>query len=350
MQIIKQTSPYVRKKTSTNRMMTDVLIALLPVVGFSIYKFGLSALLRLVVSLVIIVGIEVLWVLYLENKQKNLDDVGRKLTINNITAPAITAVIYAMIIPDQLPIYVVILGALFAIVVSKLLFGGLGNNIFNPAATGRIFIGVALTTFFANAYSGIDSVAGATALSSTGSLAEILASYSLLDLFLGNVPGSMGEISALAILIGAVYLLIRKAADYRVMLSGIVTFVIFTIVVALTNSAYADVNLLDFVLFQVLSGGLLFGLVFMITDPVTSPVTRNGRVIFAGLFSLIVVLIRHYGSFPEGVAFAILIVNMFVPLLDYHKWATNKVGKKQIITIASLLIVAILIVALGGLL
>lgn len=355
MQVIKQTAPYIRKETSTKRMMTDVLIALIPVVLFSIYKYGVNALLRILVSLVLIVGVEVLWVLYLEKKTGNKDHVGKRLTINNITAPAITAIIYAMLLPDQLPLYVTAVGALFAIVVAKLIFGGLGNNIFNPAATGRIFIAVALGYFFTEAYSQIDAVAGATALSSSMPFNELIATYSLKDLFLGDVPGAMGEISALAILIGAAYLIVRKAADYRVMASAVITFVVLTLIVGLVlkdadgNLLYGD-HLLEFVLFQVLSGGLLFNVVFMITDPVTSPVTRTGRVIFGGFIAFLVVLIRHFGGYPEGVAFALLIGNAIVPLLDHAKWASNTIGKKQVIAIALLFLSAMLITLLGGIL
>jgi electron transport complex protein RnfD len=175
----------------------------------------------------------------------------QKYTINNITIPVLSGLIYGLIIPSKLPIYAVVIGALFGIIIVKMIFGGTGNNIFNVAAGGRVFIGLALTAMFTHTYVDTDFVAGATALTSfRGNLGfpYILESYSLLDLFIGNIPGSMGEISSLAIIMGGIYLLIRRSADYKLMLGSIIPFMIMMFIAGLAiNSERA----FDFMLFQI---------------------------------------------------------------------------------------------------
>ncbi|MBE0701068.1 MAG: RnfABCDGE type electron transport complex subunit D [Acholeplasmataceae bacterium] len=351
MQAVKQTSPYVRKQVSTKRMMTDVLIALIPAVMFSIYRFGWDAVIRILVSLVVMVGLEAVAFGMMQKPSKSEKFIERlksryqAYTINNITAPAISAIIFAMLVPSKIEIYAVVMGAAFGIIIGKMLFGGLGANIFNPAAAGRIFIALALTGMFSNAYVDVDAITGATALSSNLAFPNILNHYSLSQLFLGQIPGAMGEISALAILIGAAYLIIRRSADFRVMLSGVATFTILMFIVGL--KLVPDFAF-QYVLFQLLSGGLLFGMVFMITDPVTSPITRPGRWIYGLLVGGLVVLMRLFGDYPEGVAFAILFANMFVPLLDYPKWSTNVYKPSFLIGIACALFVLIAIVYFGA--
>ena len=353
MQAIKQTSPYIRKDVSTKRMMTDVLIALIPVVAFSIYRFGFDAVIRILVSLVVMIGLEAL-VFGITHKpakaDKWIDRVKSRyaeFTINNITAPAISAVIFAMLVPSKLPIYAIVVGAAFGIVIAKMLFGGLGSNIFNIAAASRIFIALAITSMFDGTYVGVDLVAGATALTSFRSglgFPGILNSYTLGELFFGNIPGAMGEINSAAILIGAAYLLIRKSADYRVMLSTALTFTVLMLFAGL--KLYPDMAL-QYVLFHLFSGGLLFGIVFMVTDPVTSPVTRPGRWLYGLLVAVVIVLIRLFGAYPEGVAFAILFANMFVPLIDYPKWATNKIKPAFVAGYVVLLVIFSLVVFFG---
>ncbi len=354
MQAIKQTSPYIRKPVSTKRMMTDVLIALIPVVAFAIYRFGSDAIVRILLSLVTMIGLEAIsfgmthkpdkadkWVDRLKSRYKDY-------SINNVLTPAISAIIFSMIIPSKLHPYAVVMGAAFGIIVGKMLFGGLGANIFNPAAVGRIFIALALGDMFSGTYSGIDLAAGSTALGTIregGQLfPDALNSYSILELFMGNVPGAMGEISALAILIGAVYLLIRRSADYRVMLSAASTFIILILLAGI--KLHPD-YVLEYTLYHLFAGGLMFGVVFMITDPVTSPVTRPGRWLYGLLVGTLVVLIRLFGAYPEGVAFALLFANMFVPLIDYPKWSTNKIKPSFIIGYVILIVVFGLVVYFG---
>ena len=353
MQTVKQTSPYIRKAVSTKRMMTDVLIALIPVTTFAIYRFGWDAVVRILVSLIVMIGLEAVAFAMMHKAKKEgswferLKSRFEEYSINNVITAAISGLIFAMIIPSKLPIYAVVIGAGFGIIVGKMMFGGLGSNIFNPAAVGRIFVTLALTPMFTGTYVGVDLVAGSTVLSTlrTGlGFPALLNSYPLMDQFMGFTPGAMGEISALAILIGGVYLLIRRSADYRVVASAFLTF---TLLAALAGLKLYPDQVVSYTLMHLLSGGLMFGFIFMITDPVTSPVTRPGRVLYGAMIAIIVVLIRLFGSYPEGVAFAILFMNMFVPLIDYPKWSTNKVKLAHVISFAVVIIVFSLVVFFG---
>lgn len=354
MQTIKQTSPYIRKAISTKRMMTDVLIALVPVVAFAIYSFGMDALVRILVSVATMIILEAIAYGMMHKPIKSESFIERlksrykEFSINNVITPAISGLIFAMIIPSKLPIYAVVVGAGFGIIVGKMLFGGLGANIFNPAAVGRIFITIALTDMFSGTYTGTDLVAGGTALTAIREggqgFPEVLNSYSILELFFGNVPGAMGEISVIAILLGALYLIIRRSADYRVMLSTILTFTTLTLLAGL--KLFPN-QVLDYTLYHLFAGGLMFGVVFMITDPVTSPVTRPGRWIYGLMVGALVVLIRQFGAYPEGFAFALLFSNMFVPLIDYPKWSTNKIKPTFIIGYIAIIAIFGLVVYFG---
>lgn len=356
MNYAKQTAPYVRKENSTKRMMVDVLIALLPVVIFAIYQFGWDAVIRLVISAIVFVLGEVVTTFFRTKPHPSIKDWKEKfkvryktLTINNVTAPLVSAVIFAMIIPSTLPLYVTAVGALFSILVAKAAFGGLGSNIFNPAGVGRVFVGLSFTSQFN--YTGIDAVVGATPLSAAKdallNIPNLLQNYTVTDLFLGNIPGSMGEISALLIIVGAIYLFARRAADFRVTLSTLLSFTVMMVIAAIAVGG----NVVDIVTYQLLAGGLLFGAVFMVTDPVTSPVTKPGRWIYGLLVGSIIAFIRLFGSYPEGTVFAILLANIFVPLMDYYKWAKVRYSVKFIVgyVVALALLGFIVLVGLGGL-
>ena len=356
MQSIKQTAPYIRKDISTNRMMTDVIIALLPVIVFSIYRFGSDAFFRLLVSVIVMVLGEAIAFgithkpVITNSTWENIKSRYQRYTINNITIPALSGLIYGLIIPSKLPYYAVIIGALFGILIVKMIFGGTGNNIFNVAAGGRVFVGLALTLLFTGTYVETDFVAGATALTSfRGNLGFpfVLESYTLLDLFIGNIPGSMGEISSLAIIIGGIYLLIRRSADYKIMLGSIVPFMLLMFIAGL--GIYPD-QAFEFMLFQLFAGGILFGAVYMITDPVTAPITGPGRLLYGLLFASFVVIIRLFGSYPEGVAFAILTANVFVSLIDFPKWSKNVMTKRFYIGygITFTLIAVLIFLGAGG--
>ena len=346
MRLIKETSPYIHRKSSVKRMMLDVLIALLPVVIFAIVINGWNALYVILLSLVTMISSELVFVYltkqtpydgYKKTFKEKIKNAYQGATINNIITPAISAVIYSMIMPAGANWYVVIIGALFGIVVGKLLFGGLGSNIFNPAALGRVSVMVC----FGSDITYLDAVAGGTPLQQLSENLANINNYSLSDLFLGNVPGSMGEVSALLILIGGIYLLIRKSCDWRPMVGMLASFIVLMLV---AGFVVEDVNCFKFMLYQTLAGGLVFGAIFMITDPVTSPTTGPGRFTYGIIVGLLAVLIRLLGAYPEGVAFAILLGNMLVPVIDYYKWQSNKVTYKHIILWASFIVSCSLII------
>ncbi|HLT00275.1 MAG TPA: RnfABCDGE type electron transport complex subunit D [Acholeplasma sp.] len=346
----KKTSPYIRKATSTKRMMFDVLIALTPVTFYSIYRFGIDALIRILLSVIVFALVELVYFLATtkvegHDLQEKLVNKFKKYSINNFSAPAVSGLIYAMLLPDQLNLYVVVMGALFGALVGKMIFGGLGFNVFNPAAIGRVFIAVAFTSFFQGSYGLVDAAAGATALSTN--FPNVLNSYSILDLLSGNIPGSLGEVNTLAILAGAIYLFVRKSADIRPALSALLVFTGLSLVAGLI--LYPNL-VLEYVLYQVLSGGLIFGLAFMITDPATSPITRPGRYIFGLIIGTLVFAIRQFGNLPEGMAFALLIGNLLVPILDYPTWAKNPIKLKFTLgyVIAFALILGGTFLILGG--
>ena len=347
MKIIKQTSPYIHKKSSVERMMLDVIIALMPIVIFSIILNGFNAIRVILLSVFTMLISEFVFVFLKANNtyegkttfKEKLIKTKEKYTINNLLSPLISSVIYAMIMPSTASSYVVIVGGLFGIIVGKLLFGGLGSNIFNPAALGRI---VAML-FFKIDYkgtNGVDIITSGTPLGElSGNLANIN-NYSLLDMFLGTIPGTMGETSKILIIIGGLYLFIRFSADFRPTLGMIGSF---TIIMFICSLKLDSINSINFTLYQLLSGGLLFGAAFMITDPVTSSVTKPGRVTYGIIVGIICAFIRLLGAYPEGCAFAILIGNMLVPVIDYYKWSTNKYTIKNISIMALLIIASSLI-------
>lgn len=356
MQTVRRTSPYIRKEISTKRMMTDVIIALLPVTVFAIYRFGTDALFRIVVSILTMVILEAI-AFGLMQKPKKADtwllktkSRYEKYNATHLIIPAVSGLIFALIIPSQLPYYGVIIGAAFGIIVAKMMFGGTGNNIFNVAGAGRVFIGLALTSLFTNTYSATDIVAGGTALTALkGNLGfpYVLDSYSLSEAFFGYIPGSMGEVSAFFILIGLAYLLIRKSADWRVVAATLIPFMIFAYVAGL---AIDPSRALDYMVFHVVTGGLLFGVAFMVTDPVTSPVTAPGRVYYGILIASLVIIIRLFGAYPEGMVFAIIFANMFVPLIDFPQWSKSTFSKTTWISfiIIILLVSSVVFFGLGG--
>ena len=240
-----------------------------------------------------------------------------KPTIHDGSA-IVTGVLLAMNLPANIPFWMVILGALFAIGVAKMSFGGLGNNPFNPALAGRVFLlisfPVAMTTWPVPSPLSItylDAATGATPLSTLkGSHAEI---PQLLDLLTGNMGGSLGEVSAVAILLGLLYLLVRKIITWHIPVSILLTVAVFTGILYLANpEEFASPT------FHLLTGGLMLGAVFMATDYATSPMNKRGMVIYGVGIGVITVVIREFGAYPEGVSFAILIMNAFTPLINHY--------------------------------
>lgn len=287
--------------------MRDVIIALLPAVTVSVVFYGWKELLVLAVSVVSCVSLEYLITRFL---------LGRQSTIGDLSA-VVTGILLAMNLPYTTPWWVVFIGALVAVGVAKMTFGGLGQNVFNPALVGRVFLLVSFPTYMTHwempqGLFGVDAVSGPTLL---GKVAEEgAASVEGLDywdtLFV-NMGGSAGEISAIALLAGFAYLLIR-----RVIKPWITVSILATVAVIAAVFHCIDPAVYTGAAFNLLTGGLILGACFMATDYVTSPMSNLGGVIYGIGIGLILMMIRYFGSYPEGVSFAILIMNMAVPLIN----------------------------------
>lgn len=300
-------SPHIRDNVSTKSIMRDVIIATIPAMIASGIIFGLRAVIMILVSVLSCLVFE-----YISRRMMKRDN-----TISDLTA-VVTGILLACNLPPTLPYYMIVIGAFFAIVVVKQMFGGLGNNFVNPALAARIILAIAFpnamtswsssrgTFDFMNSIRGVDLVSSATPLAilkAQGAAgAADLPSY--LSLFLGDKAGCIGEVSILALAIGAVYLISRKVITLWIPLTYIGT------VLLLTAVAGKDP------LYELLAGGLFLGAFFMATDYVTSPITRNGRIIFGIGCGLITAVIRLYGNMAEGVSFSILLMNILTPHLD----------------------------------
>ena len=307
--LILASSPHIHSGRSTSRIMLDVIIALCPAAIAGVVIFGLRALLVLAVTIGACVGFEALFNLIIKREQ----------TIGDLSA-IVTGLLLGMNLPANIPIWQCVIGALFAMVVVKGLFGGLGNNPVNPAITARVFMLVAFGSMTKSAFPTIvDTVSTATPLS----LGEGQAAPSLLQLFIGTHGGAIGETCAAALLVGCVYLLVRRVITWQIPVTFIGTVFVCSLIMEGFNFSSA--------LAAILSGGLMIGAIFMATDYVTSPVTAWGKIIFGVGAGLITFLIRYFGVYPEGVSFAILLMNIVTPYIN--SWTKHKVfgtgGQKQ---------------------
>ena len=362
--IVKENAPHLRRKASVTRMMSDVLIALAPTLIFSFVVYPINTLITYLLSVFIMVGSEFVYV-GLRNmmpkddqkhtfKERFLYAYKGKFNQNNVLTACISAVIFTLIMPAGAPIYAVIIGALAGIIIGKLVFGGTGSNIFNPAAVGMLFAKLCFGSQYVNYvptwyYSIPDVAAGATPLAvlNGGAFANIN-NYQLLDLFLGRIPGTLGEVYKITILVGMVYLLIRRSADYRIMVSYFGTFIALMLVAGL--SVYGlnqEINPFTFMLYNLLSGGVLFGGVFMLTDPVTSPINSPSRYIYGMVAAVATVFIRLFAALPEGVGFSILIANMVACVLDHYEWSNPRYTWKKFLAMGLILVISILITFLA---
>ena len=300
-------SPHVHSPVTTNTIMRDVVIALLPALAGSVYFFGFRTLMVTLISVAACVFFEWSWSKLMKTDNKVYD-----------LSAVVTGMLLAFVCPVTIPYWTIILGDFFAIIVVKMLFGGLGKNIVNPALAGRAFMfswPVLMNTWvkvgFENAagvISAADAVTAATPMASLhgGTLPEA----SVMDLFLGNVGGSLGETSALLLLIGFVYLLIRKVLTIRIPLAYIGTVAVLAFLFPMGNDR------LTWMASHLFGGGLMLGALFMATDYVTSPITKLGQIIYGIGCGVITILIRYFGGYPEGVSYAILVMNCCVVLLD----------------------------------
>lgn len=308
-------SPHVHGGDSVKKNMYGVCIALVPALLCSFYFFGLGAIAVTAVSVASCVFFE--WVInkyMLKNPQPTVTD----------GSAILTGILLAFNLPSNIPLWIVIIGALFAIGVVKMTFGGLGCNLFNPALAGRAFLlisfPVQMTTWPVpgQGFMNLDATTGATPLATMKMIAKGEASMSdlsnsLTDMLIGNTGGCLGEVCAIAILIGLIYLLVKKIITWHIPVSILVTVAIVSGLLHLANpTTYVAPQ------YELFSGGLLLGAVFMATDYVTSPMTHKGQLVYGVAIGLLTMVIRTWGAYPEGMSFAILIMNAFTPLINNY--------------------------------
>ena len=317
-------SPHIHSKDSTKSLMLDVVIALIPAVICSVVFYGWQELLVLGVCVASCVLLEWAITKYMLKKPSTIGDL----------SAVITGILLALNVPYTTPWWVVFVGAVVAIGVAKMTFGGLGQNIWNPALVGRVFLLVSFPTYMTTwsktqGLFGVDDVSGPTPLGAIqeglmqgSTVQELTSAYDYKYLLFANLGGSAGEVCALALLAGFVYLCCRKVIKPWITLSIFAT-------VALTSLIFWVINPARFTdpLFNLLTGGLVLGACFMATDYVTSPMSVWGGVVFGVGIGFLTVMIRYFGSYPEGVSFAILIMNSVVPLLNMW-FKQKKFGRK----------------------
>lgn len=296
-------SPHIRSGVTTRRLMLDVIIALVPASAAGIYFFGFRAAILIAVTVASCVVFE-----YLTRKALK-----RSNTISDLSA-VVTGLLLALNLPPELPLWMAIIGSLFAIVIVKQLFGGIGQNFLNPALAARAFLiisyGTKMTTWTQpSTNTVVDAVSFATPL---GALKEGGQLPELIDMFIGRTGGSMGETSALALIIGGVYLLARGVITWHIPVIYIGSAGLFAWILGPEGIFTGDP------LFNILAGGLMIGAIYMATDYTTSPMTVKGMVIYAAGCGILTILFRRYTNMPEGVSYAILLMNVAVPIIDRY--------------------------------
>lgn len=296
-------SPHAHTPVTVKRLMLNVIIALLPAVAVAVCYFGLGAVIVIATAVIGCMAAEYLITRFM---------LGQKTSLGNLSA-LLTGLLLALNVPSNLPVWIVLIGCVVAIGIGKMSFGGLGCNIFNPALVGRVFLllsfPVAMTSWplpGVNMTNYTDATTGATIL---GQLKQGLISpsdVSLMDAAIGNIGGSLGEVGAIALIIGFIYLLATKTITYHIPLSIIATAAVFSALIGQNVGV------------ELLSGGLLLGAIFMATDYVTSPMSKSGQVLYGCLIGIITIVIRQWGAYPEGMSFAILIMNGVTPLINRY--------------------------------
>lgn len=301
-------SPHIHSGDSIEKNMYGVIIAMVPALLASLYFFGMGALVVTLVSVISCVGFEFLIQKYLLKKSVCITD----------GSAALTGILLAFNLPSNLPIWMIIIGALVAIGIGKMSFGGLGNNLFNPALVGRVFLlisfPVAMTTWpvphgITTSY--LDAETGATALSMMKNHFGTMPSTA--ELFFGQMGGSLGEVSALALLLGLGWLLYKKIITWHIPVSIFATVAVFAGIMHLVNPEVSASPIA-----HLFTGGLMLGAIFMATDYVTSPMSKVGMIIYGVGIGILTIVIRNFGAYPEGVSFAILIMNAFTPLINTY--------------------------------
>ena len=308
MKLTVASSPHIRGNFRTNRIMLDVVLALLPALAVGIWMLGIRALLVTLLCIVSAVAAE--WLFSLVTKTRN--------TVVDGSA-VVTGLLLAMTLPASVPYWLAAAGSVFAIIFVKALWGGLGQNIFNPALAARAAMLLVFPVGMTR-YAGVDGVTAATPLHHM--VMPALPEESILDMFLGNCPGSIGEISALALLLGGAYLVVRKVISIRIPAAYLGTVAVLTLVFHKTDAP------VEWMLYHLFSGGLMLGAIFMATDYATSPATAVGQIVYGIGCGALTVVFRYFGLFPEGVTYAILLMNACVWVIDRHT-APRRFGVKK---------------------
>ena len=319
LKLIATSNPHIRSNETTRSIMLDVIIAMLPALAFAIFNFGLRALTLTAVS---VVGC-IFWEWLYRKLMKKPQSIGDLSCV-------VTGMLLAFVCPVHMPYWMIIIGDFFAIVVVKQLFGGIGKNFLNPALAGRA---VLLASYAGTMTSWVDPAAGKApiigsvadvattasplAVMKTGDFAELMATYGVEKMFIGQIPGSLGEVSALALLIGGAYLIWRKVINWQTPVAYIATVAVLTFLFPKQGTG------LEWMLYSIFGGGLFLGAFFMATDYATSPVTKKGQLIFGIGCGLFTVLIRYFGSYNEGVCYSIMVMNLLVALIDKYTKPTR---------------------------
>ena len=290
MNLTVQSSPHIRGDFKTSRLMLDVVVALLPALVVGTWVLGFRALAVTAVSMASAVGAEWLY----------CKAAGKRNTLRDCSA-LVTGMLLALTLPASVPLGIAVLGSVFAIVLAKCMCGGLGQNILNPALAARAFLMLLFPAALTH-YEAIDGISSATPLHRMAMPA--LPEYSLMDMFLGRIPGSIGELSALALLRGGVFLVARKVISPKIPLAYLGSVAVLTLIFSKTGSPIA------WMLYSVLGGGVMLGAIFMATDYATSPVTPMGQILYGIGCGALTVSFRYFGLFPEGVTYAILLMNL----------------------------------------
>ena len=308
MKLTVASSPHIRGDFRTSRIMLDVVIALLPSLAVGVWMLGARALLVTAVCVACAIGAE--WLYSVVTRTRNTIIDGSAL---------VTGVLLAMTLPHTVPLWLAAVGSVFAIVCVKALCGGLGQNIFNPALAARAFM-LLIFPIGMTRYVGVDGVSAATPLHHM--VMPALPEESIVDMFLGICPGSIGELSALALLLGGVYLVARKVISARIPVAYLASVAVITLIFHKTDNALA------WMAYSLFSGGVMLGAIFMATDYATSPVTPVGQVVYGIGCGILTVIFRYFGLFPEGVTYAILVMNALVWFIDRHT-ALRQFGRKK---------------------
>ncbi|MFI3319159.1 MAG: RnfABCDGE type electron transport complex subunit D [Rikenellaceae bacterium] len=306
-------SPHLHSDESTRRIMLDVLLALVPALCVSVIIFGLKVLCITSVAILSCLVFEYLLSRFVaEEKRSSCGDL----------SAVVTGLLLGFNLPATLPVWLVVMGAFVSIGVAKMSFGGIGKNPFNPALVGRVFLLIAYPvqmTSFPTIEGVADSFSGATPLAALKAGDGVtVADVNFQDMMLGHVSGSLGEVAALALIIGGLYLLWRKVISWHIPVAIFVSMVVVAMAFGLFSAGYSSYDALRFALFHLLAGGAILGAVYMATDYSTSPMTHKAMLIYGVGIGVITMAIRLWGAYPEGISFAILVMNSCVPLLNKY--------------------------------